>query len=41
MNYSHTLLIQEITQDQKAKWCMKQIHFKDLPYNACLDSHIG
>ena len=24
MNYSHTLLIPEITQVQKVKWCMKQ-----------------
>ena len=27
MNYSHTLLILEITQVQKVKWCMKQSLF--------------
>ena len=32
MNHSHTLIL-EITKVQKVKWCMKQIHLKDLPFN--------
>ena len=40
MNYSHTLLIPEITQVQKVKWCMTKIHLKDPPFNICLDGHI-
>ena len=32
MNDSHTLLIPEIIQVQKVKWCLKYIYLKDLQF---------
>ena len=36
INYTHTLWITEITQIQKAKWCLNQFQLKDLQFSTRL-----